>query len=121
MMHFIRHIPLHWNLFPPICRKLWGIKHFNLCGTSVLSTIVAIPFTVYLAMILTVIPAIPNERNDVTIPTTIPTPTPKMKKRSKRYQLAAHRQSDRHTDTETYRKMKLTSLCVHVCCKVIVT
>ena len=106
MMRFIRHIPLHWNLFPPICRKLWGITHFNLFGTSVLSTIVAIPFTVYLAMILTVIPAIPNERNDVTIPTTIPTPTPKMKKRSKHYgyQLAAHRQSDRHTDTETYRK-----------------
>ena len=37
-----------------------------------------LPFTLYLAMILTVIIAIPNTSDDVIIPTAIPTPSPVM-------------------------------------------
>ena len=37
-----------------------------------------LPFILYLAMILTVIIAIPNTSDDVTIPTAIPTPSPVM-------------------------------------------
>lgn len=99
--------------FSSYLQMLWGMKYFNLSGTSIQSTVGAIPFTLFLVlvMILTVIPAIPNERNDPIIPTAIPTPTPVTK-----IWLACSSQSEIHRYTERWNC--LTTLHVHVCCRV---